>query len=421
MCEWLSGCSEVATVLLSLCMMLFMGFLVTRATKLLRLPNVSGYIIAGILLGPCVLHAVPDTFLSGIGFVSDLTLSFIAFGVGGYFTKETFSQSKGNTLVITLFEALLAGVLVTLGMRFLFHMDWSFSLLLGAIATATAPASTMMTIRQYQASGPFVSTLLQVVSLDDVVCLCVFSVATAVVRAGEDGVFSLAKIGLPLLSNAAMLLFGALCGVVLKLLLRERRSADNRLILTVAMVLAVSGVCALLDISPLLSCMALGASYINLTGDRHLYEQVDDFTPPILALFFIVSGMNLNVSSLRQFGLVGIGYFFIRIVGKYIGAYAGCDVTGCDASLRNWLGVALVPQAGVAIGLAFLGQRLLPGAVGELLLTIILSSSVLYELIGPASAKAALFCSGAIPRPQRAHKTFFLRKRTGYSQELLKK
>ena len=117
--------------------------------------------------------------------------------------------------------------------------------------------------------------------------------------------------------------------------------------------------------------------------------------------------MNLNVSSLRQFGLVGIGYFFIRIVGKYIGAYAGCDVTGCDASLRNWLGVALVPQAGVAIGLAFLGQRLLPEAVGELLLTIILSSSVLYELIGPASAKAALFCSGAIPRPQRAHKTFF--------------
>ena len=144
--------------------------------------------------------------------------------------------------------------------------------------------------------------------------------------------------------------------MVLKLLLRERRSADNRLILTVAMVLAVSGVCALLDVSPLLSCMALGASYINLTGDRHLYEQVDDFTPPILALFFIVSGMNLNVSSLRQFGLVGIGYFFIRIVGKYIGAYAGCDVTGCDASLRNWLGVALVPQAGVAIGLAFLGS-----------------------------------------------------------------
>ena len=146
MCEWMNGFSDVAVVLLCLCLMLFTGFLVTRATKLLRLPNVSGYIIAGILLGPGVLHAIPDSFLNGISFVSDLALSFIAFGVGGYFTKEVFSQSKGNTLIITLFESLFAGLLVTLGMRYLFGMDLSFSLLLGAIATATAPASTMMTI-----------------------------------------------------------------------------------------------------------------------------------------------------------------------------------------------------------------------------------------------------------------------------------
>lgn len=396
MCEWLSGCSEAAMVLLSLCIMLFMGFLVTRATRLLRLPNVSGYIIAGILLGPYVLHAVPDTFLSSIGFVSDLALSFIAFGVGGYFTRETFSQSGGNVLVITLFESLTAGVLVALSTHLLFHMDWSFSLLLGAIATATAPASTMMTIRQYQAEGPFVSTLLQVVSLDDAVCLFVFSVAAAAVRAWEDGTFSLTALAMPLLSNAAMLLLGLFCAVGLRFLLRERRSEDNRLILTVAMVLAVSGVCALLDVSPLLACMAMGAGYVNLTGDTRLFGQLDRFTPPILTLFFIVSGMNLNVGALRRFGMVGIGYCLIRVAGKYLGAYAGCAVTGCDASVRNWLGVALVPQAGVAIGLAFLGKRLLPEAVGELLLTVILSSSVLYELIGPASAKAALFCSGAI-------------------------
>ena len=404
MCEWMNGFSDVAVVLLCLCLMLFTGFLVTRATKLLRLPNVSGYIIAGILLGPGVLHAIPDSFLNGISFVSDLALSFIAFGVGGYFTKEVFSQSKGNTLIITLFESLFAGLLVTLGMRYLFGMDLSFSLLLGAIATATAPASTMMTIRQYQAQGPFVSTLLQVVSLDDVVCLCVFSVATAVVRAGADGMFSASDISIPLLYNLAMLLFGALSGFLLKLLLKRRRSEDNRLILTVAMVLAISGICAVLDVSPLLSCMALGASYVNLTGDQHLYAQVNDFTPPILALFFIVSGMSLNVGALREFGMVGVGYFFIRIVGKYLGAYAGCAATGCDASVRNWLGVALVPQAGVAIGLAFLGQRLLPDAIGELLLTIILSSSVLYELIGPASAKLALFCSGSIEKPNKVHK-----------------
>ncbi|MEG1651242.1 MAG: cation:proton antiporter, partial [Oscillospiraceae bacterium] len=144
------------------------------------------------------------------------------------------------------------------------------------------------------------------------------------------------------------------------------------------------------------SCMVFGATYINTAHDKELYRQINSFTPPVMSIFFIVSGMNLDLHSLASAGIIGLGYFILRIIGKYIGSYIGCLAAGTDRATRNYLGIALVPQAGVAIGLAFLGQRILPPDIGSLLLTIILSSSVLYELIGPVSAKAALRLSGVI-------------------------
>jgi len=151
-----------------------------------------------------------------------------------------------------------------------------------------------------------------------------------------------------------------------------------------------------MDISPLLSCMIFGTTYINMTKDKELYKQVEKFTPPILSIFFVVSGMNLDISSFDTLGVIGIAYFIIRIAGKYIGAYLGCVIAKTEKEVRDYLGLALIPQAGVAIVLAFLGRGILAGAFGDMLLTIILSSSVLYELLGPACAKIALVRSGAI-------------------------
>ena len=162
------------------------------------------------------------------------------------------------------------------------------------------------------------------------------------------------------------------------------------------MLLGLSGLCSIFDVSPLLACMVFGAVYINLTEDSELYHQIDNFTPPIMSMFFVVSGMSLDIRSLGTAGMIGIAYFGIRIIGKYAGAYLSALATGMRREIRNYLGLALIPQAGVAIGLAFLGQRMLPDEMGNLLLTIILSSSVLYEFIGPAAAKGALFLSGAI-------------------------
>ena len=393
------------SVLLALSIMLFAGFLVTRVTKRLHLPNVSGFILAGILIGPSALRLVPSSLIDQMNFVSDIALSFIAFGVGKFFKKEVIRQTGRGVLVLTICESLLAGLLITLAMLLLFHLSLPFSLLLGAIATATAPASTMMTIRQYHGHGNFVDELLQVVALDDVVCLLAFSAVTAVIGAQETGSVSFRTVALPLLLNLLAVGLGFVFGFILARLLRPTtRSKDNRLILAVAMLLGLSGVCALFDISPLLSCMMFGAAYLNLTHDTRLFRQLNQFTPPIMSLFFIISGMNLDIGILKSVGMIGVAYFLIRILGKYCGAYLGAKLAGMDKTIRINLGLALIPQAGVAIGLAFLGRRMLPPAIGELLLTIILSSSVLYELIGPACAKIALTRAGIIPRePSNRH------------------
>ncbi len=393
---YLEAVGAETRILLVLSIILFAGFIMTRLTNTLNLPKVSGYILAGILIGPCGLNMIPADMIDSLSFVSDLALAFIAFGVGKFFKKEVIRKTGSRVLIVTFFEALTAGVLVTVFSRAVFHLDLDFALILGAIATATAPASTMMTINQYKAKGEFVNTLLQIVALDDVVCLLAFSIVAAIAGATGGGGVAAQEIALPIVYNLFALLLGFFCGYFLSRLLIPARSKDNRLILAIAMLTGISGICTSLNISPLLSCMVFGASYINLTRDKKLYRQLNNFSPPVMSLFFIVSGMKLDVTALSTVGVIGISYFVVRIVGKYIGTYVGCAITGMSKEARKYMGLALVPQAGVAIGLAFLGERLLPGERGQLLLTIILSSSVLYEMVGPICAKLALIFSGCI-------------------------
>lgn len=387
-----------AAVILSLSIILFSGFLMTRVTKKLRLPDVTGYILAGIVIGPYMLHLIPREMITGMDFITDIALAYIAFGVGKYFKLSELRKNGRRIFVVTLLEALSAALLITLTMVFMFRLSVSFSLLLGAIGSATAPASTIMTIRQYHAKGELVNTILQVVALDDAVALIAFSVCAAIAAAMENGAAMEWGVFLrPLALNLLALVLGALCGFLLKWIITGRRSRDHRLILINAVIFFVTGVCTMMDISPLLACMVMGTVYINRIGDKNLFKQVNHFTPPVMLLFFVLSGMKLNVPMLLTAGVIGVCYFFVRIAGKYAGAYVGCALTGAPAEIRRYLGLALVPQAGVSIGLAALGQRLLPSSLGAMLSTIILSSGVLYEMVGPACAKAALFLSHSIP------------------------
>ncbi len=395
--ELLERLNPETEVILALSIILFAGFIMTRLTNTLNMPKVSGYILAGILIGPYCLNLIPGHMIEDMGFISDVALAFIAFGVGKFFKKEVLMRTGKRIIVITVSEALMAGVLVTLILKAVFKLDWGFALILGAIATATAPASTMMTINQYKAKGEFVNTLLQIVALDDVVCLLAFSVVSAVINGLDSGELSANDVLIPVFYNILTIGLGVFCGYFLSRLLVPTRSRDNRLILAIAMLMGLTGICSVMDISPLLSCMVFGAVYINLTMDKKLFRQINNFTPPVMSMFFVVSGMNLDISALTTVGAIGVSYFVIRIIGKYLGTYLSCMAMGTSREIRNYMGFALIPQAGVAIGLAFLGQRILPEATGNLMLTIILSSSVLYEMVGPVSAKAALFLSGSIP------------------------
>ena len=378
-------------VLLGVAILLTAGFLMTRLTRRLHLPNVTGYILAGILVGPYALNLIPAWLSGGMEFVTDLALSYIAFSAGRYFRIADLKRSGGKVLAVTLAEALCAAVAVTLTMIFVFRLSVPFALLLGAIGCATAPASTIMTIRQYRAKGPFVNLLLQVTALDDAVALTAFSVCTAVVNALQTGHIQFADVALPLLWNLGAVALGLALAVLLRWLAGQGHSQAHTLVLVNAVLLFLSGLCSTLGISPLLACMALGAGYVNLGGEKRLFKRMDKFSPPFL--------LRLNIPSLATAGVIGVAYFFVRIAGKYAGASSGAALCRADPSIIKYLGLALTPQAGVSIGLAVLGQRMLPAAEGTMLATIILSSAVLYELTGPACAKLALLRSGAIPRP----------------------
>ncbi len=415
--EKLQSTSPVSVVVLSIAIILAAGFLATRITKLLKLPNVTAYVVAGMIIGPFCLKAVPQKVIDGSAFVSDVALAFIAFSAGEFFRFSSFKGKGRQLIIITLFESLTASLLVFVLTYFVLGLGTAFSLVLSALASATAPASTLMTIRQTGAKGDFVDTLISVVALDDVVSLLAFSVAISVATATIAGSVDAKTVALPIVYNLLMIILGALAGFALKLLM-AKRSTDNRLIVSVALLFTVCGAGAAFGVSPLMACMVMGAVYINASDDDRLFKQLNYFSPPFLLVFFVRSGMSFRLdtlfdSSAKVAGVpllvIGCLYFFVRILGKYAGAFVGCKICKKPKKSTRSLGLALIPQAGVAIGLSELAARTIGGETGVVIQTVIMSSSILYELIGPAMAKLALNLSGAtggteaeIPKEQTA-------------------
>lgn len=398
----LAESSPVSVVIISVSVMLFCGFLATRVTKLLKLPNVTAYILTGVALGPCCANLIPKSIIAGTDFISDIALAFIAFSSGEFFKLQLLRNNGMKLVIITVFESLMASLLVFVLTYNFLHLGLPFSIILAALASATAPASTMMTIRQTRASGDYVDTLLSVVALDDIVSLVAYSVAVSIAVASMGERLTPWIVCKPIVLNLVMIVAGGVMGVFLRMLMTSRRSTDNRLIVSVALLFALCGIGAAMDVSPLLACMTMGMVYTNLAEDGTLFRQINYFAPPILLLFFVRSGLQFRLDALvdmeKSLGgtpllLTGVLYFVVRIIGKYAGAWCGCFLAGKPHAVRDYLGLALIPQAGVAIGLAALGARLIGGEMGEILQTIILSSSILYELIGPGCAKLGLYLS----------------------------
>jgi Kef-type K+ transport system membrane component KefB len=402
--------------IISLMLVFVLAFLFTRVTKLLKLPNVTAYIIAGIVIGPFALNLIPSVIITNMNFVTDIGLGFIAFGIGRYFNVGVIKKNGLKPLVISLIQSIFTSVLVFFFMM-LFKLPFAICLVLASIGGTSSAAVTVMTIKQYRCEGEFINFLMEIIAVDNAVGLLAFSICNGIAYAILGDVSGVAinmftTVWLPIIINFCAIAVGIIVGFLLaKVIITPSRSKDNRLILTVAVLLALVAMCGLgkiidegLFLSPLLCVMALGATYINLTHDEELFMQVSDFAAPILLLFFVLSGVSFNFNYLSTVGVIGLVYFAIRIVGKYFGSYFGGLITKSGKTVTRYVGLALIPQAGVSIGLAVLAARMLdsvPGNYAGEVSAIIISSAILYELVGPASAKFALQKSGCMKEENR--------------------
>ena len=376
--------------------MIFAGMALGRLVKKIKLPNVTGYLIAGLLLGPSVLGILSEDFLSSATIISDMALGFIAFSIGNEFKIDYFKKVGVTPVVIAILEALFAVVFVILAL-IIAGCDPAFSIVLGSIAAATAPAATIMVIKQYKARGPVTSTLLSVVALDDAVALILFSVSVAIASAiSGKGASASELISGPVIEILGALIVGALLGFLFLIPMKFFKKDGNRLCITVAFIFVGLGLSELCGFSSLLLCMAMGAIMANFSPDvNHIMNLSDKITPPIFLLFFVASGAELKLSVLPSVGIAGIVYILVRVCGKIFGASLGAVICKADKNIRKYLGPALIPQAGVAIGLSLAAASVVPDYAAQIR-TIILCGTLVYELVGPAISKISLKKAGEI-------------------------
>ena len=370
------------------------GLLMTRLIRLIHLPNVTAYLIAGVLIGPCVFNLVGSEELATFSVITECALGFIAFSSGDEFKISTLKEIGGPALLITVLES-VGAVVCVMSITMALGFDKILCIMLGALSASTAPAATLLVVRQYKADGPLTKMLLPVVAADDATYSICVSIALSIIN-GET-LTAANTVLLPLLHIIEALAIGAGLGTLLALTHRFFRSHSNRMSFCIAFVMLGVGIADWLGLSNLLLCMALGAMYVNLSNDAEkILKCVDDWTYPLFMLFFVISGAQLNLAVLPKVGLIGIVYIFARFGGKFLGAWLGGTITHQPPVVKDNLGWALMPQAGVAIGMATLALSQLPLEYGQQIQTVILSATLVYEVVGPIATKNALKRAGEI-------------------------
>lgn len=413
-------------VLLIIAIALILGLLSTRLMKLIGLPNVTGYLVVGLIIGPYALGRImPEGYnaaFDNLGIVSSVALGFIGFSIGVEFKLSHIKEIGKSAITITFCQALLATicvdvVLIVVGLLIpSLGMETFEAVILGAIATATAPAATLMVVRQYKAKGVVTGTLLPVVALDDAVGLIVFAISNSIALSMASGtaVTVLDIVVWPLVEIVLSLGVGAAIGALLSFIPRFFKSRDNRLIASILAVCLSLGICELFSglkesgklpfaLSDLLVCMMAGAMFVNLRIEaRQMMEGVDRWTPVVLMLFFILSGAELDVTMFSSIGIIIciVLYIAARCCGKYFGTMLGATITKSDPKVKKYLGITLFPQAGVAIGMATMCKKEFERAglpeIGSKIVTITMCAVLIYELVGPFLTKWVLTLAGEI-------------------------
>ena len=411
--------------LLAIGIAMFAGLFLSRLTSKFNLPDVTSYLVAGVLIGPLCLGLLG---VDGLGFgsfefveemslISDIALGFIAFSIGSEFRISALRKTGRQATVIAIIQALTATVLVDVALLILHlflgdRLPVSTCIILGAIATATAPAATLMVVNQYKAKGPLTDILLPIVALDDAVGLIVFAVSNGVARALISGSVNLVSVLVnPLLEIVLSLILGSGLGWIFSLVEKFFNSNSKRLSLAVAFVVLSAGLSKLnfefsngieIGFSSLLVCMMCGTIFCNLCDfSEEIMDKTERWTAPIYVLFFVISGAELDLRVFGELAVVGIGLVYIlsRSAGKIIGASASARLMRCEPSICKYLGITLLPQAGVALGMSVTVAAEF-GAEGALIRNIVLFSVLIYELVGPVMTKMALTAAGDIkPKP----------------------
>ena len=415
--------TQTASIFLSLSIALLAGLLLSRLAKIVKLPAVTAYLISGVLIGPFVLGAlgipgigITSKQIEGFGLISDLALGFIAFSMGNEFRLSQLKKIGKQATVIGVLQALITTVVVDIALIALhFAMPNTLSIpaaiVLASVATATAPAATLMVVKQYKAKGPVTDVLLPVVALDDAVGLVVFAISFGIARSmGTAGVSPLAIILEPLIEIVLSLLLGFVMGLLFTLCEKYFHSRSKRMAVSVTFVMMTVAISSLkfevggihIAFSSLLACMMLGTVFCNICEvSEELMDGADRWTTPVLILFFVISGAELDLSVFTQWTVVvvGIVYIFARSLGKYYGANISARMTKSDPNIVKYLGITLLPQAGVALGMAIKAIEL--GPDGAIVRNITLFAVLIYEIVGPFLTKIALTKAGDIKEEGR--------------------
>ena len=420
---------EIKDILFILSIALFAGLILSRLAKVLKLPAVTAYLVAGVIIGPFCLGMLGDYLnVPWLGFVSledvesfsiisDVALGFIAFSIGNEFRMKELKQIGKQATIIGILQAVITTIVVDaalIGLHFIIPDKFPLpaAIILGAIASATAPAATLMVVKQYKAKGPVTSTLLPVVALDDAVGLVLFAVSFGIAKAFIAGQVSIVSILVePVLEVVLSLALGLVMGLIFTFIERFFHSRSKRLAVSVSFVFVTVAISMLkfnigsvhIGFSSLLSCMMLGTIFCNICDfSAELMDRLDRWTAPIYILFFVLSGAELNLSVFKDYIVILIGLIYIafRCLGKYFGARWSADLSGADGNVRKYLGITLFPQAGVALGMAIKVSESFKtpdtALVGTIVTNIVLFSVLIYEIVGPFLTKISLEKAGEI-------------------------
>lgn len=389
---------EILDVLLKISIVLIVGIVGGKLAKILKLPNVSGYLVAGLLLGPSFFKLVSEQDIGSFTIISEIALAVIAFSIGSEFKIEEMKKIGKKVLIITILEVIGAIAIVFSVMYFGFKQPFAFSIVIASMSAATAPAATLLVMRQYRSHGPLTKTILPVVALDDVFGIMAFGIAISLAKLSvSTAELSLLQMIMgPVIEIFGSVLLGFILGFVLTKLAKRSKTKEETQIISITAILIATALANLFELSPLLTNIVMGTVLVNLyRSSNRVFGSVNDFVSPFYVLFFTLAGASLDLGILSAVGIMGVAYIFARGGGKMIGAWIGGKVTKAEPMVTKYLGLALLPQGGISIGLSVLVRQQLP-QYAVAITTIIMFSVLIYETTGPIFAKIAIHQAGEI-------------------------